>query len=82
MWLLPAILLSLPWSLAWGGQHRPEVLGYPGILHCGLHSFQFTLSLLSQDTATSPTLVVWGKFVVSTGLAGQQPLPQLPELTL
>ncbi|KAI5937456.1 Zona pellucida sperm-binding protein 4 [Manis javanica] len=59
MWLLPAILLSLPWSLAWGGQHRPEVLGYPGILHCGLHSFQFTLSLLSQDTATSPTLVVW-----------------------
>ncbi|KAK2507409.1 hypothetical protein MC885_007628 [Smutsia gigantea] len=69
MWLLPAILLGLPWSLAWGGQHRPEALGYPGVLHCGLHSFQFTLSLLSQDAATPPILVVWAP-MRSGGKAG------------
>ncbi|XP_044092489.1 zona pellucida sperm-binding protein 4 [Neovison vison] len=57
MWMLQSILLCLPLSLALSGHQKPEAPDYPGELHCGLQSLQFTINL-SQGTA-APTLIAW-----------------------
>ncbi|XP_047559145.1 zona pellucida sperm-binding protein 4 [Lutra lutra] len=57
MWMLQSILLCLPLSLALSGPQKPEAPDYPGELHCGLRSLQFTINL-SQETA-APTLIAW-----------------------
>ncbi|XP_032739009.1 zona pellucida sperm-binding protein 4 [Lontra canadensis] len=57
MWMLQSILLCLPLSLALSGHQKPEAPDYPGELHCGLRSLQFTINL-SQGTA-APTLIAW-----------------------
>lgn len=67
MWMLQSILLCLPLSLALSGHQKPEAPDYPGELHCGLQSLQFTINL-SQGTA-APTLIAWGKFDDSLSLA-------------
>ncbi|XP_007112080.2 zona pellucida sperm-binding protein 4 isoform X1 [Physeter macrocephalus] len=59
MWLLQSLWLWFLLSVALSGQHEPEAPGYPGGLRCGLRSFQFTINLLSQETATPPALVAW-----------------------
>ncbi|XP_070470660.1 zona pellucida sperm-binding protein 4 isoform X2 [Equus przewalskii] len=58
MWLLQSVLLCFSLSLALGGQRELEAPAYPGVLHCGLRSFQFTVNL-SQETATPPALIAW-----------------------
>lgn len=70
MWLLQSVLLCFSLSLALSGQRELEAPAYPGVLHCGLRSFQFTVNL-RQETATPPTLIAWGKFDDSPGLARQ-----------
>ncbi|XP_059251783.1 zona pellucida sperm-binding protein 4 [Mustela nigripes] len=57
MWMLQSILLCLLLSLALSGHQKPEAPDYPGELHCGLQSLQFTINL-SQGTA-APTLIAW-----------------------
>ena len=61
MWLLQSLWLWFPLSIALSGQHEPKAPGYPGGLRCGLRSFQFTINL-SQETATPPALIAWGRF--------------------
>nr|XP_008523337.1 PREDICTED: zona pellucida sperm-binding protein 4 [Equus przewalskii] len=58
MWLLQSVLLCFSLSLALSGQRELEAPAYPGVLHCGLRSFQFTVNL-SQETATPPALIAW-----------------------
>lgn len=55
-WLLPSILLCFPFCLPLSGQHVTEL---PGVLHCGLQSFQFAVNLSLE--AESPVLTTWGK---------------------
>nr|XP_035945142.1 zona pellucida sperm-binding protein 4 isoform X1 [Halichoerus grypus] len=57
MWLLQSILLCFPLALALSSHQNPEAPDYPGELHCGLQSLQFTINL-SQGTAT-PALIAW-----------------------
>ncbi|EFB13394.1 hypothetical protein PANDA_012889, partial [Ailuropoda melanoleuca] len=57
MWLLQSILLCFPLSLALSGHQKTKEPDYPGELHCGLWSLQFTINL-SQGTA-APTLIAW-----------------------
>ncbi|XP_057643924.1 zona pellucida sperm-binding protein 4 [Chionomys nivalis] len=53
-WLLPGILLCFPFCPPLSGQHVTEL---PGVLHCGLQSFQFTVNL-SQEAENSG-LTAW-----------------------
>ncbi|NP_758833.2 zona pellucida sperm-binding protein 4 precursor [Rattus norvegicus] len=54
LWLLPSILLCFPFCLPLSGQHVTEL---PGVLHCGLQSFQFAVNLSLE--AESPVLTTW-----------------------
>nr|AYN07267.1 zona pellucida 4 [Mus mattheyi] len=54
LWLLPSILLCFPFCPPLSGQHVTEL---PGVLHCGLQSFQFTANL--SLGAESPVLTAW-----------------------
>ncbi|KAK7820059.1 hypothetical protein U0070_022591 [Myodes glareolus] len=53
-WLLPGILLCFPFCPPLSGQHVTEL---PGVLHCGLQSFQFTVNLSLE--AENPGLTAW-----------------------
>lgn len=55
-WLLPGILLCFPFCPPLSGQHVTEL---PGVLHCGLQSFQLTVNLSLE--AENPGLTAWGK---------------------
>ncbi|XP_003505312.1 zona pellucida sperm-binding protein 4 [Cricetulus griseus] len=54
LWLLPGIFLCFPFCPPLSGQHVTEL---PGMLHCGLRSFQFTVNLSLE--AGSPMLTTW-----------------------
>ncbi|XP_052583326.1 zona pellucida sperm-binding protein 4 [Peromyscus californicus insignis] len=53
-WLLSGILLCFPFCPPLSGQHVTEM---PGVLHCGLQNFQFTMNLSLE--AQSPELTAW-----------------------
>ncbi|KAM9212064.1 zona pellucida sperm-binding protein 4 [Dugong dugon] len=59
MQLLQCILLSVQLSLTLSGQDKPVAPDYPGVLHCGHQSFQFTANLPSQEAASPPALIAW-----------------------
>nr|AYN07268.1 zona pellucida 4 [Mus pahari] len=54
LWLLPSIFLCFPFCPPLSGQHVTEL---PGVLHCRLQSFQFTVNLSLE--AESPVLTAW-----------------------
>ncbi|XP_034365467.1 zona pellucida sperm-binding protein 4 [Arvicanthis niloticus] len=54
LWLLPSILLCFLFYPPLSGQHVTEL---PGVLHCGLQSFQFTVNLSLE--AESPVVTAW-----------------------
>ncbi|XP_051007433.1 zona pellucida sperm-binding protein 4 [Acomys russatus] len=54
LWLLPGFLLCFPFCPPLSGQHVTEM---PGVLHCGLQNFQFTVTLSLE--AERPVLTAW-----------------------
>ncbi|CAH6809772.1 Zp4 [Phodopus roborovskii] len=54
LWFLPGIFLCFPFCLPLSAQHLTKV---PGMLHCGLQSFQFTVNLSLESEI--PVLTAW-----------------------